>query len=141
MPYVNLRALPLYPFRTEMPVRTSDLNYAGHLANDRLLALVQEARVAFLSSHGMKEVDPANVSFIIADAALVYFAEAFAGEVLRFEVAAGEPRSKGFRLFFRVTRPTDGTLIALVENGIVCYDYGRREAVPLPESCSPIFTG
>jgi acyl-CoA thioesterase FadM len=121
-------------------VRTTDINYGGHLGNDRLLALVQEARVAFLASHGLVEVTPDGLSFIIADAALVYKGEAFAGDILRFEVAAGEPTGKGFRLFYRISRPVDGTIIALVENGVVCYDYRQKKAIPLPESVYHMFT-
>ena len=140
MPRLDLKPLNLYPFHTDITVRTTDLNYGGHLGNDRLLALVHEARVGFLTYHALSELDAEGFSFIIADAALVYRGEAFAGETLRFEVAAGEPSDKGFRLFFRVTRPADGSLIALAENGLVCYDYGKRKAVQLPEQLCRIFT-
>ena len=42
-------ALPdRWTFSTELPVRISDINYGGHLGNDAVLALAQEARVRFL---------------------------------------------------------------------------------------------
>ena len=50
MPRLELKAREPYPFSCEMVVRTTDLNYGGHLGNDRLLSLVHEARVAFLAS-------------------------------------------------------------------------------------------
>lgn len=137
MPRLDLKSREPYPFSCEIVVRTTDLNYGGHLGNDRLLSLVQEARVAFLASHGWSELDCGGTGLIMADAALSYRAEAFAGDVLRFEVAAVEPSRVGFRLAMRVTRPDDGklsddTLVALVETGMVCFDYARRRPVALP---------
>ena len=37
-------------FKTEIPVRISDINYGGHLGNDSLLSIVQESRVKFLNN-------------------------------------------------------------------------------------------
>lgn len=134
MPRIRLEPLKRYPFQTTVSVRTTDLNYAGHLGNDRLLSLSHEARIAFLAEHGFTELDCGGVSLIIADLAVVYQGEAFAGDRLRFEVAAGEPSRCGFRLFFRVIRTSDGAPIALMENGMVCFDYGARTIQPLPEA-------
>jgi acyl-CoA thioesterase FadM len=134
MPRARLTPLAAYPFSTDLVVRTTDLNYGGHLGNDRLLSLVHEARVAYLASHGLSEADCGGVALILGDAVLVYRAEAFAGDVLRFDVGAGEAGARGFRLFFRVTRPSDGALVALVENGMVCYDYHLRRTRPLPDA-------
>ena len=132
MPRVQLEPLAAYPFATELTVRTTDLNYGGHLGNDRLLALVHEARVAFLATRGWTELDCAGVSLILGDAALVYQAEAFAGDVLRCEVALTEPTRAGFRLAYRLTRPADGVAVALVETGLVCYDYAQGRITKLP---------
>ena len=52
MARLQLDPLPRYTFQVEMAVRVTDLNYGGHLGNDRLLSLVHEARVAFLAEHG-----------------------------------------------------------------------------------------
>ena len=134
MPRVKLKPRDAYPFQIDIAVRTTDLNYGGHLGNDRLLSLVHEARVAFLESHGFSEIDCGGVSLILADAVINYQAEAFAGDILRFEVAAGEPARSGFRLFYRVTRKTDGAPVALIENGMVCFNYETRKTAPLPQT-------
>ena len=139
MPRIKLNPAGNYPFPTEIKVRITDLNYRGHLGNDSLLSMVHEARVAFLASFGFSEKDCGGVSLIIADTAVVYQGEAFAGDVLRFEVAAGEQTRCGFRLFFRVTRPKNDTPIALVENGMVCFDYQTRSTISLPGAAQVIF--
>ncbi|MHB8078628.1 MAG: acyl-CoA thioesterase [Candidatus Krumholzibacteriia bacterium] len=133
MPRLRLQPLSAYPFACEIRVRTTDLNYGGHLGNDRLLALVHEARVDFLAAHGWSELDCAGAELIMADAAIVFQAEAFAGDLLRVETAAGAPTRVGFRLFHRLTRPADDTAVALVETGLVCFDYAAGRPVPLPE--------
>jgi acyl-CoA thioesterase FadM len=134
-----LEPLEHYPFETEIVVRVTDINFAGHLANDRLLSLIQEARVAFLARHDFTELDCGGVALTIADAIIVYRGEAFAGDLLKFEVAAGEPTSHGFRFFYRVTRISDGADIALVENGLVCFDYKERKIQPVPTALQVLF--
>ncbi len=140
MPRLQLKPLTAYGFRTEISVRTTDLNYGGHLGNDRLLSLVQEARVAWLAHHNWSELDCAGTGLIMGDAALVYQGEGFAGDTLVFEVAAGEKSRSGFRLFFRVTRPHDdgSDPIALVENGMICFDYKTRRVVALPAAVAAV---
>ena len=132
MPRIKLRPLNTYPFQMDIIVRTTDLNYGGHLGNDSLLSLIHEARVGFLASHSMIEEDCGGTALILGDTAIVYQGEAFAGDVLRFEVAAGEPSPRGFRLFFRVKNLKDEKAIALVENGMVCFNYTTRKTQPLP---------
>ncbi len=138
MPRLDLRPRETYPFSCELVVRTTDLNNGGHLGNDRLRALVHEARVAFLAAHGWTELDCGGAGLIMADAAVCYRAEAFAGDRLRLEVVACEPERLGFRLATRVTRPADGTEVALAETGMVCFDYARRRPVALPAAVRDI---
>jgi acyl-CoA thioesterase FadM len=141
MPRIKLKPLENYSFSLELRVRITDLNYGGHLGNDSLLSLVHEARVAFLASHGFSEMDCGGVSLIMADAVICFQGEALAGDVLKIEVAAWEPTRSGFRLFYRIIRPADARSIALVETGMVCFDYKTGKIQPLPEAvrtiCSP----
>ena len=82
MPRLRLKPLDAYPFSTDIHVRITDLNYGGHVGNDTFLSLIHEARTAFLASHGLSETVCGGVSLIRADAAIVYIAEANAGDVL-----------------------------------------------------------
>jgi len=138
MPRLQLISRDFYPFQTEIIVRVTDLNYGGHLGNDSLLSLVHEARCRFLASHAWTEMDCGGTSLIMGDAAIVYQGEAFEGDNLQFDVAAGEPGRCGFRLFFRVMRMSDDQSIALVENGMICYHYASKKIQPLPEKVRKI---
>ncbi|MGB3861260.1 MAG: thioesterase family protein [Candidatus Aminicenantaceae bacterium] len=140
MPRVRLKQLDQYPFSTKIVVRVTDLNYGGHLGNDSLLSLVHEARVAFLDIHGFSELDCGGVSLTMGDAAIAYQGEAYAGDELIIEVAAGESSKSGFRLFYRLTRSSDAKKIALAETGMVCFDYKAKKIKPLPKAVKDICT-
>ena len=140
MPRVRLKPLDQYPFSIKIVVRVTDLNYGGHLGNDSLLSLVHEARVAFLASHGFSELDCGGVSLTMGDAAIVYQGEAYAGDELNIEVAAGEPSKTGFRLFYRLTQSSDAKKIGLAETGMVCFDYKAKKIIPLPKAVEDIST-
>ena len=140
MPRLRLKPLDSYAFSVELTVRITDLNYGAHLGNDSLLSLIHEARVAFLRSHGFTEMDCGGVSLTMGDVAIIYQGQAYAGDVLRFEVSAGEPTRCGFRLFLRVTRAADGCPIALAEVGMVCFDYQSGKILALPDGVRGICT-
>jgi acyl-CoA thioesterase FadM len=140
MPRIRLKEFNQYPFSTRITIRVTDLNYGGHLGNDSLLSLVHEARVAFLASHGFSELDCGGVSLTMGDVAIIYQGEAYAGDELDIEVAAGEPSKSGFRLFYRLTRSSDAIKIALAETGMVCFDYKVKKIKPLPKVVEAICT-
>ncbi len=119
-------------FSTRLAVRVTDVNYGGHLGNDRVLGLAHEARVRWLASCGLSEKDVGGVGLIMADAALVFRGEAFLGDELDVELGAVETRRSSFDLVYRLTRPADGAEIALVKTGMVCFDYVARKVARLP---------
>jgi acyl-CoA thioesterase FadM len=61
-----------FHFRTEIDVRESDMNRGGHLANDALFSLMNEARVKFYDSLGYREEDVEGTGTIMSDAVIVY---------------------------------------------------------------------
>ncbi|MCU0289396.1 MAG: thioesterase family protein, partial [Acidobacteria bacterium] len=76
MPRLKLEPLNKYAFAADITVRTTDLNYGGHLGNDKLISLVHEARVAFLAHHGFTEKDFGGAALIMGDIAVIYQGEA-----------------------------------------------------------------
>lgn len=56
MPRLKVKLPSNFPFSTEVRVRVGDVNYARHLSNDKVLALVHEARVRFLNHYGFTEL-------------------------------------------------------------------------------------
>ncbi|MFC2164993.1 acyl-CoA thioesterase [Acidobacteriota bacterium] len=140
MARLKLKPLAHYPFSTEIRIRITDINFGGHLGNDQMLSLINEARSQFLAGHGFTELDCGGVSTMMTDAAIVYQGEAFLGDVLKFEVAAGEPTGSGFKISCRITRASDGKPIGLAETGLVCIDYKTKKILALPDAIRAICT-
>lgn len=140
MARVKLDLPDTFLFATEVILRVSDINYGGHMGNDVVLALAQEARIRFLSSRGWSEQDVAGVGIIMADAVIVYRSEAFYGDVLTIDVAVADMGVLGCDLLYRIVNKVSGKEVARVKTGIVFFDYARRKPAPVPkefrERCS-----
>ena len=132
MPRIRIELPEHFPFSTELEVRVGDLNYGNHLGNDAALTLMHEARRRFLAALGIEEIGADGVGFVIADAAIVYRAQAFFGDRLRIEVAAGGFASRGCDFYHRVSHAADERTVAEAKTGAVCFDFRAQKAVAFP---------
>ncbi|MGM0582402.1 MAG: acyl-CoA thioesterase, partial [Bacteroidota bacterium] len=77
-----------YIFKANIKTRITDLNYGGHVGNDRIFAFMHDARVQLFKSLGYEnEMDFDGLGNIQTDAAITYKAEVFAHEDI--EIAIG----------------------------------------------------
>lgn len=129
MARVKIEVPERFQFTTEIDVRVDDINYGGHLGNDALLSLLQEARVRMLTQHGMSELDVGGAGLIMADAAVIYKSEAFHGDRLRINVAVVEMTDAGCEFVYAVTNAASGKEVARAKTGMVFFDYARRRIV------------
>lgn len=122
-------------FQHVMTLRITDLNYGNHLAHDTLISLIHDARAQLFISHGHKEIDidGKGTGLVVADLAIRYRAEVFYPDTLTIEIATDEMSRKGCDLVYRVTKASDGGLVAMAKTGIVFFDYNDRKAVAVPE--------
>ncbi len=132
MPRVEIQLPESFLFETEIPIRITDVNYGGHLGNDAVLSIAQEARVRFLAARGWGELDVEGVGMILVDAAVVYAAEGRHGMTLRVQLAPADVRSRGLDLLYLMTDAATGEEIARVKTGIVFFDYRARRVVTMP---------
>lgn len=121
-----------FPFRTELTVRVSDLNYGNHLGNDQALGLIHEARRRYLRSLGLEEIAADGTGLVIADAALVYRAQAFYADRLAIEVAAGEFTSRGCDFYYRMSHVPSGKDVVHAKTGVVCFDFRAQKVMSMP---------
>ncbi len=133
MPRIKIILPRTFSFSTELPVRITDINYGGHLANDAFLAIAHEARVRFLGSMGYTEHAVEGAGMIMSDAAIEYKAEVFYGDVLKVDVGVSDLRSAGCDFVYRVTNAASGKEVARVKTGIAFFDYQNRKVVAVPD--------
>jgi acyl-CoA thioesterase FadM len=132
MSRVRLKLPDRFLFTTEIPLRVSDINYGGHLGNDAVLSLAQEARMRFLRSHGWTEQDVTGVGIIMTDAVVVYRSEAFYGDVLTIDVAVADIGEIGCDFLFRMVNKASGREVARGKTGIAFFNYANRKPSSVP---------
>ena len=134
MARIEIKLPDEFLFTTELSVRVSDLNYGNHVGNDSILSLIHEARLQFYRTLGFKnELSfEGSIGQVISDAAVVYKAEAFYGDVLLCKIAAADFNKYGFDLFYLLTLKDSGKEVARAKTGIVCFDYEKRKIAGVP---------
>ena len=100
MPRIQIDLPERFAFSTEITLYLGHMNYAGHLDNALLLAVVSEARLRFFKSLGYTELDVEGLGIVVADVAVQYRSEAFHGEVMVVRMTASDFGSKGCDLLW-----------------------------------------
>lgn len=124
-------------FSTIIPVRITDLNYGNHLANDKVLSILHEARIQFFQHYGFSELDFAGVSVIMGDVAIEYKNQAFYADDLLIEVGVQDFSRVSFDIFYKIS--TKDKIIAKAKTGIVTFDYKKNKVVEVPETIKEMF--
>ena len=137
MARIKLQFTSEFLFSTTIPVRITDLNYGNHLANDKVLSIIHEARMQFFNHFGYSEMDLAGVSSIMADVAIEYKNQAFYGDELIIEIGVQDFERVSFDIFYRIS--TSEKLIAQAKTGIVTFDYHKNKAVAIPDEVQKKF--
>jgi acyl-CoA thioesterase FadM len=121
-------------FSTDLDIRITDINYGGHLGNDRVLSLVHEARVRMFAAHGWAELDIDGAGTIMCDAAIQFKGEVFHGMNVRVEVGVAELGRSSFTLLYGLRDSATGDELARVRTGTAFYDYEARKVVRAPQA-------
>lgn len=124
----------------EIPVRITDINYGGHLGNDALLGMLQEARLQWLSSAGFTELETGAHGLIMADVMMAYRGESFYGDVLKILLFLGDFNARSFDILYSVSTERNelNVLIAEAKTGMVCFDYSKRNIVTMDEKLATL---
>lgn len=132
---VQLELPDQFIFSTVLEVRGADLNYGGHVGNDRILGLMQEARIRFYRSVGFKDElhFDGSVGHVIADAVVIYKSESFLGDQLEIQIGISGITRYAFDMYYLIINQNSKKEIARGKTGMVCFDYDKRKVAPIPE--------
>lgn len=125
-----------FSFTIQMQIRVTDLNYGGHVGNDTILSLLQEARQQFLQSRGYAELSVESFGLIMADAMIEYKKELNHKDCIEIAVVATDFDKLGFDIYYRVTVLENGEHLLAVraKTGMMLYDYIAKKKVSLNEN-------
>ena len=125
-----------FPFSTRLQIRVTDLNYGGHVGNDTVLSILQEARQQFLQSRGYTELQVEGFGLIMADAMVEYKKEMNHLDQLKIDIAAKDFDKMGFDLYYRVVIEKNGEEILAVraKTGMMLFDYTNRKKASMTDT-------
>lgn len=134
MARIALESLTTSLISYPVKIRYSDINTASHVGNDKLISLIQEARIELLETLGFKNNSDTDVTYVVADLGVNYKAEAFFADELLIEVGVTDFREKSFDVLYKVTNTKNHQIIAEAKTGLVFLDPQTGKATAIPES-------
>jgi acyl-CoA thioesterase FadM len=133
MPKKKLKKQNEYEFKYNITLKMRDINYGGHLGNDAVVSIAHEARIDLLNQMGLTELNLGNnkTGIIMSDLSVNYLGEGFMFDKITVFSHIDEISPASFRVFHNFTK--DDKTIALVETGLITFDYSEREISEVPE--------
>jgi len=113
-------------------VRVGDINYGGHMGNDRALLLFHDARLFFLEEGGFSESDIGGPGLIMSEAHVYFKKEVFRGDELKVYIHIEELKELSFVMHYSVVR--DETQVLHGSTKMIAFDYERRRVVKIPDA-------
>ena len=126
--YITLRNIATFK------VRVGDINYGGHMGNDKALLVYHDARIAFLEALGFNEKNIGGPAIIMRDAHVNFRKEVFLHDELTVDVGIDDVTLTSFNMTYTVKRESDGAVVFLGSTGLVAFDYEARKVAKLPEA-------
>jgi acyl-CoA thioesterase FadM len=126
-----------FSFSTNMVIRLSDLNYGGHVGNDAILSILQEARQQYLQSRGLEELNINGFGLIMVDALIEYKRELNYADEILVSVIAVDFDKMGFDFYYKIELQSEHEapiLVTRAKTGMLLYDYTNKKKVPLTEA-------
>ena len=123
-------------FTTSIKVQIADINYGGHVGNDRYLLFAQETRLRFLATLGCSEMKFGAYGLVLAEATVEYFYELFHGDEITITFSIGEVGRASFECYYliEVMRADKKVTASKVETKMACFDFSDRKIKSIPDN-------
>lgn len=128
-----------FNYSTEIEVLIQHINRANHLANEHLVALLNEARTRYFHQLDSRANNISFRDFINADLAVVYKSEAHYGDKLTIEIGVDEFGKYGCDFVYRVSQSDTQKLVAIAKTAMLHFDYDNNRLKPVPSDFPMLF--
>ncbi len=121
-------------FTFNYTIKDVDINYGGHVGNERALLFFQMSRMAFFESLGLSEMDLGEGAGVIQKNGFVeYNKQLFLNDKISINITEITLSKTSFELKYEIFNESGEKVI----NGstlLVCFDYSSHRIKKIPES-------
>jgi acyl-CoA thioester hydrolase len=119
-------------------VRISDINYGGHMGNERALVAFQQARIEWLETLGLSELNIGEGRGLIQRRANVeYLREISLGDILNIKIYPVEIKGSYFVLGHEVNNQ-NGITVLTGNVTLGSFDYNNKKLAKIPNTLKEI---
>ncbi|MBN1651149.1 MAG: acyl-CoA thioesterase [Bacteroidales bacterium] len=127
-------------FIAKYTVGIGDINYGGHLGNDKALIIFHDARIQFLNHFGLSELNIGEEKGIImVDAQIKYLHQVSLHDELSIEVDIEIENTKKFVVHYLVKNSQSQKEVISGTTGMLCFDYAVQKVRQIPDSFVNLF--
>ncbi len=120
-------------FIEKYKVTVGDINYGGHMGNERALVAFHQGRIAWLGSMGYSELNIGeDIGIIQRESKVEYLKEAFMGDLLSVRIADVILKRSSFRIKYEI-KNQDDDIIIIGDTLMIAFDSARKKIVSLPK--------
>lgn len=121
-------------FSADFTVRIGEINYGGHMGNDKSLMIFHDARISFLNHLGHSELDIGdNTGIIISEAFVKFKKEVFLNDNLRVFISISDIKEVSFSMNYSILRIKDEKEVLTGYTKVVTFDYQNKKVVQIPK--------
>lgn len=127
-------------FIAKYTVGIGDINYGGHLGNDKALIIFHDARIQLLNSFGLSELNIGeSKGIIMVDAQIKYLRQVALHDALTIEINIEVENTKKFVVQYTVKNVKTKKAVISGATSMLCFDYADQKVKQLPESFINLF--
>ena len=121
--------------KTQIPIRLSDVDLAGHVHNSKYLDYFEAGRMAYMADFVPADHDWKALGLILARNVLDYLAPVRLNDDASINVWCSAVGRKSFTLEYEmhVTRDSTEVPVCREKSVMVCFDYHAQQTIAIPD--------